>query len=490
MHLNNFKKSVAIFLAIAVLGVTGMSDAVVIPTVSASKIIGAKVLEQEMENHDLNEEAVQVIAELFEAENNHDWGTYVSMWCEEEQKIYNQLFQNEEYVKERKGILNVNSAKVMYCEKVLDESKLLLDDYIQYDDVNAYLVGVEYIVNNVTETFFNGVNYRYIYVGKEKGNYKVLGCTEVALEHLENLSKNDTGRNIVFENQNHSEKDIETAVSIRKDRIEKGFIEDGNRRVVKKIHNNANAQGNENKSCIYDNEKNNRDNIDKLAFGNTISNQGIIEANFIENTINNVGLGNVSIHPCGFVRGHVAETACNCYGRSTIDIYRTSTGKIETVSMGKYVKIVLNSEMVVSTSPKAALKAVTVCIHEFALWNQIYYAKYPDKGYDLKDSASDQRYDTSKWNNTGEDYKEIVRDVYNAVKNVHIHTGAYSSLFETGYVKNSSYDGDDYGTLYQDGACKKARNGKNYKEILRDYYDYTKQYGINDIGKIKFANLK
>ena len=185
------------------------------------------------------------IAKLFEAENNHDWDTYASLWCEEEQKIYNELFQNEEYVKERKGILNVNSAKVMYCEKVLDESKLLLEDYTKYDDVNVYLVGVEYTVNNVTETFFNGVNYRYIYVGKENENYKVLGCTEVALDYLEKLQKNDTEGSVVFENQNHSENDIETAVSIRKDRIEKGFIEDGNRKVVKKIHNNAKAQEDE-----------------------------------------------------------------------------------------------------------------------------------------------------------------------------------------------------------------------------------------------------
>ena len=482
------------FSMAVMLGATGVSGAVTIPVTDTSQIAKAAVVNQEMENKDLNEESIRIIAKLFEAENNHDWDTYASLWCEEELKNYNELFQNEEYVKERKGILNVNSAKVMYCEKVLDESKLLLEDYTKYDDVNVYLVGVEYTVNNVTETFFNGVNYRYIYVGKENENYKVLGCTEVALDYLEKLQKNDTEGSVVFENQNHSENDIETAVSIRKDRIEKGFIEDGNRKVVKKIHNNAKAQEDEDKSCLSGGDKkNNRDKIDKLAFGNTISNPRFITANFFAQDsayYNNVGLSNTGVQTCGFVRGHVAETACNCYDRSSIDIYRTSTGKIETVSMGKYIKIVLNSEMSASVDPKAALKAVTICIHEFALWNQIYYAKYPDKGYDLTDSTKDQKYDTKKWNNTAESYKEIVRDVYNAVKDVHIHTGKYSSLFETGYVKNSSYDKDNYGTLYQDGACKKAKNGKNYKEILRDYYDNTKQYGIKNIGKIKFANLK
>ena len=32
---------------------------------------------------------------------------------------------------------------------------------------------------------------------------------------------------------------------------------------------------------------------------------------------------------------------------------------------------------------------------------------------------------------------------------------------------------------------KKQKNGKNYNEILRDYYNNTRQYGIENIGKIK-----
>ena len=104
MQLKNIKKKAVMFSMAVMLGATGVSGAVTIPVTDTSQIAKAAVVNQEMENKDLNEESIRIIAKLFEAENNHDWDTYASLWCEEEQKIYNELFQNEEYVKERKGI--------------------------------------------------------------------------------------------------------------------------------------------------------------------------------------------------------------------------------------------------------------------------------------------------------------------------------------------------------------------------------------------------
>ena len=69
-------------------------------------------------------------------------------------------------------------------------------------------------------------------------------------------------------------------------------------------------------------------------------------------------------------------------------------------------------------------------------------------------------------------------EVYEAVKDVHIHTGSNSSLFETGYVDTRSTDKDSYGTLYQDRALSLSKQGYTYKKILKDAYDNSSQMGI------------
>ncbi len=425
-------------------------------------------------------DAIHLISQLIAAEDSHDWSKYVSLWCTEEAEIYECLFQDKDFVEAREGVLNVETAKVMYCEKVIDEKEVFLEDYAEYDNVEAYLVGIEYSVAHVTEHFYNGINYRYIYTGKENGQYKILGCTEATVNELEKLSDNNTEGTLVYEDKNYSNNNAQDALSIRLDRIKKGYIEDGDGKVVEKLGDEEREIDLVGMMPIkYYSELQYCDPIqyNRMTY---ISRNGLCE---------NTGF----VQKMGYRGCHSATTSCNCYDRSTVKVLMTRTNnKVKEVTMKKYLKRVLNSEMVVSTTKDAALKAVMVCIHEYVYWNQVYYAKYPDAGYDVKDNASDQAYYEDKWadeTKTPQSAKEKIEDIYEAVGEVHMHTGSHYSVFESGYVLNSEWDQDSYGTLYQEGAAKMAKNGKTYKQILHHYYDNTKQMGIKNIGEIAFKTF-
>lgn len=75
---------------------------------------------------------------------------------------------------------------------------------------------------------------------------------------------------------------------------------------------------------------------------------------------------------------------------STISVYITSTGKIKDVDFYDYCKCVLPNEWY-STWKTESLKAGAQAV-KFVGWYRVYNAKYPGKGYDVKDSTVDQAY--------------------------------------------------------------------------------------------------
>lgn len=75
---------------------------------------------------------------------------------------------------------------------------------------------------------------------------------------------------------------------------------------------------------------------------------------------------------------------------STISVYITSTGKIKDVDFYDYCKCVLPNEWY-STWKTESLKAGAQAV-KFVGWYRVYNAKYPGKGYDVKDSTVDQVY--------------------------------------------------------------------------------------------------
>lgn len=424
-----------------------------------------------IENEEISQAAISLISKMVNAENCQDWDEYSEYWREEHCEFLKDALHNKAYLENRTGVSNVKSAKVVMCEKVTDSSQVDIAEYVNYQDVQVYLVGIDYEVYETQESFYNGVNYRYYIIGKENGNYKVLDVTEAQLNYLEDVVSNEESGIVVYEAEQHTTEDLKVEIQNREDRIAEGECSE--------IDYTASNEGYEELSSI------------KPISG--ITNMAYYSGSFMQTTNNMYYL-------CGWRGSHSATTKCSC-ARAARKLkvhasYSANKAKDDDgdgiIEVGKkvYLKNVLFCEMVVSeTNNEEALKAVMVCAQEYALWNMRYFAKYPNLGYDVKDTTADQKFVYGTYASNLEIYRTKVDNVYAAVKDVHIHTGSNASLFETGYVDKKSTDSDSYGTLYQNRALNLSKQGYTYKKILKDAYDNSSQIGISNIGTISFASF-
>ncbi|HEY1012491.1 MAG TPA: peptidoglycan-binding protein [Herpetosiphonaceae bacterium] len=78
---------------------------------------------------------------------------------------------------------------------------------------------------------------------------------------------------------------------------------------------------------------------------------------------------------------------------TTIRVYRTRLGRIDTVDFRTYVKHVLPNEWVAGWRAES-LRSGAMASKTYA-WYRTMYAKYPGAGYDTKDTTADQVYDPS-----------------------------------------------------------------------------------------------
>lgn len=389
-----------------------------------------------------DDEEKELIYKLVELENNARWDEYPDLWCEEKRNTFRALFSNEQHVRERKGILGVNSAKLKSVEKIPNE-EVMSSIYTlveQYSNIECYMTGIEYTVENVTKSFYNGVNYRLIVVGKENGVKKILSVME-APEYLL-----DTG---IASYDKQVAKDI---IEARKE----GYIMDSDMSIMDKYE--------------------------------TIS----------ENSITNE-----SVQLCGYNPGYNYDTKYNLKIPKTISIWvcydynekcnlSLNECHIDEVAMDMYVRRVLPREMKISSSPMEALKALVVCIQQYASWHVLYYSKYPNEGYDLTNTTNDQAYDyyyDSFWPNFP-NYHKIVEDAYKSASRICMVIKSTGALFESLYCenKNSNYN-LGYGTLYQEGAITLANLGRTYTEILHGYYNNTMLYYNSPILEISFKAI-
>lgn len=152
---------------------------------------------------------------------------------------------------------------------------------------------------------------------------------------------------------------------------------------------------------------------------------------------------------------------------STIKVYRTSTGKIESVGFKTYCKVVTTCEVGYSYWDKAALRACAMAIKNYGI-ARIKRAKYAGLGYNVKDSTADQVYNPSKTRITQCD---------NAVDYIwkYYLVSSDSKIFPGFHVKNvntSSYAAKHKGVLSQEKAQSLASE-KNYswKKILKHFYN-------------------
>lgn len=290
-------------------------------------------IEDEVLAEELDIKSKNLIEKLIYYEDNKMWNEYPDIWVNEEKEIYKNLFSDNKFFEEKRGISCVESAKLASVEHINNNDVIrYINDYKDiYENINAYLVGINYKVSTVSSSFYNGINYRLVLTGVEDNKLKIV-CVSEAPEKLLYNSKDEAKQK---------------AVKIIDKRLQ-GYVVDGDFRVV------------ENYEDKY------------VAFNQAIEKRD--------------GL----ISPMSFNPGYDNYTKFDLYLPKEIYLQKIGEPKPDKLSMPIYVKRVLCCEMIISTSGLEALKAQVICAQQFATWNILYYSKYPNAGYHLTDQPRDK----------------------------------------------------------------------------------------------------
>lgn len=140
-----------------------------------------------------NDELIkELIKKMIEVENIQDWEKYPDFWCSSKKAEFIELFKSDYFIKNNLGISTVRTAELMDVSEV-SEDEIPSEfkhssDYKWCKEWKAYLVAVDYTVEEVNGYFYNGINYSLITLGKENNEWKIIGRSEVSLNLLESLA--------------------------------------------------------------------------------------------------------------------------------------------------------------------------------------------------------------------------------------------------------------------------------------------------------------
>lgn len=366
-----------------------------------------------------------VIREMVSLENTQSWNEFASCWVEEEKEEFNTLFNDSIYLQEKEGVICVTSAELYSLDEISAENvpAIILEDS-RFDK----FVEKKY--------YLAGIDYevsdvsKYFYNGV---NYRLVIMAK----------------------------------------------EDGEWKVA----------GRQDAAGLLEGWQNNFDFAEILDDENAIVAMEIRDARMAGYVIDsNMCTRNIDgVVTYGYRPGYTATTGCPHSRPSTVKVRTGSSGNAYTSpSLEDYIKDVMPNEWVISTTGAAALQAGVVTIQQYAVWNSIYYQKYPDYAYDLRAGSGDQNYVAGSYSNLASRYRTKIDDAYNAVGNIHMETGSNSSLFQSQYASTSG--NYSYGRLFQDEAKTMASDGYTYDQILSHFYNNTAQPGISNIGTVKFVS--
>lgn len=234
----------------------------------------------------------KVIYSLIDSINNNSWDTYISLQVNSNKDTYRLFFNNDQNKKDNIGLLDVQQAKIEDIKllPVNEMAKLAIsNEYLNtYPEVTAYYVAIDFKVKEENKYFFNGTNFRIIFLAKENSEWKVLQESDAPIEILVSDG---------FGFNTESEK---IAMNILNERYKGNIIN----KEGKLLSTNKN-----------ENVKANKDLINK-----------------INNKTNSIFSLPVVI------------SASDTEEPSTIRVYRTATGTVSTPSFIPYVKDVLPNE--------------------------------------------------------------------------------------------------------------------------------------------------
>lgn len=292
-------------------------------------------------------------------ENNKSWLEFAALCT----KDYGQEILK---VKDGYGIKGNRSAELVYVEELSQDE---IPQYALFDsnkEQKYYLIGIDYMVDNPTKFFYNGVNYRMAILVKEGEQWKLHARTDAPREII--------GERLVSASMYlvDGSNDFEKAYQIMSARTQ-GYIFDGDMKLIENL-----ADGGEKGNIV-----------DETAafFGN--------------------------LRP-----GVSYDMACPDQ-RPSVVLVDDPTNR---VGIYPYVLDVLPNEWVISLSPDAALAAGVVMIEQYATWNVLFYQRHPDGGYDLSSGDTDQCYIAGAYARLSQVYKDAIDRAWATSSHMHMET--------------------------------------------------------------------
>lgn len=125
-----------------------------------------------------------------EAQNNHDWQSYLAIRTAKPGPPEN---RNDLMILKKKYPQNITMENVERAQlvgiKSLPSSFVggltRIDKYLDlYGEIRAYYVGIDYKLKQEKRHLYNGVNYRLYILGQEKGNWVIVEASEAPVHRM------------------------------------------------------------------------------------------------------------------------------------------------------------------------------------------------------------------------------------------------------------------------------------------------------------------
>lgn len=129
--------------------------------------------------YDALTENEKIVFDYFNSINTGNWDEWVAFYTPSVKEDYYDFVHNTDNLTNNVGILNVNFTNVVSIEKIDNcyaPRYHELEKFFESEDTyETYLVGIDMRVNEDSEYFYNGVNYKLVVLVKENGNWAVGG---------------------------------------------------------------------------------------------------------------------------------------------------------------------------------------------------------------------------------------------------------------------------------------------------------------------------
>lgn len=447
-------------------GLLGINGLLMTPVITNASQKSTEISQYNMDDYR------NIIYEMVEAQTNHEWGAMADLWCDDLKNVFNSIYTPDN--EEETGMTGLTYGKV---NKIIELDDEIMNEYNQtefneteFNNIKGFFVEIDYRTNSPDKYLYNGVNYRFTFIGEEKGRLVIIKNQEAALDYLEEKSQNDVSQNLRNEQISvytdvtsmPTSNDYDTALKIREARI-KGHIVDSD--------------------------------FKDVSTGETyISNDeiGIYEDNYVS-TQSFRGNYNYQTSYTGFIPGTITV-----YMTQSLNYKRylsSSTFPKIKVDFKDYVKNVVVSEYGparVADHPEVPNRINALCTQivickQYALWYTVYQLEYNDLSFDVYDSSGrDQNYICSAYEDLLPKYKTVIDNNFSNYYYYHYIVGSkYGNLFCTRYKStDQKANSQTYGNLSQARMEQLADNGRSVEYILKDAYANTNQEGIGNIGAL------